>query len=127
MKTCRAFLLSCVLTRAIWSPTKEEINKINDTILFRLDAPTKLYFSVNIVLDREVAVHYSIAFLNFLFFSKPQKSTSQINSKGKFPYNITLELMSTKIVLQYEIATKIFKNDLLEYMILMPVKLEKLS
>ncbi|XP_015370488.1 PREDICTED: uncharacterized protein LOC107166369 [Diuraphis noxia] len=40
--------------RAILSPTNEQIDKLNDLILSRLDAQSQMYYSVDTVLEKEV-------------------------------------------------------------------------
>ncbi|KAE9540849.1 hypothetical protein AGLY_004094 [Aphis glycines] len=37
--------------RAILSPTNDQVNKINDMILLKFNAPTKVYYSIDTVLD----------------------------------------------------------------------------
>lgn len=52
--------------RAILSPTNEQVDKINNLILSKVDAPTQIYNSVDTVLDLEEAVHFPTEFLNSL-------------------------------------------------------------
>lgn len=43
-------------------PTNEQVDKLNDLILSRFDA--QMYYSVDMVLEKEDAVHFPIEFLN---------------------------------------------------------------
>ncbi|GBP39032.1 ATP-dependent DNA helicase pif1 [Eumeta japonica] len=52
--------------RAILSPTNEQVDKVNNLIISKIDAPTKIYYSVDTVLDLEEAVHFPTEFLNSL-------------------------------------------------------------
>ncbi|XP_020715196.1 uncharacterized protein LOC110118229 [Ceratitis capitata] len=52
--------------RSILSPTNEQEDKVNNLILLKIDAPTKIYYSVKTVLDLEEAVHFPTEFLNSL-------------------------------------------------------------
>lgn len=71
----RILPLLYVPARAILSPTIEQVNKINNMILFGFNALTKIYNSIDTVLDREKAIHYLI----FKFFNT--------NFKGKFSFS----------------------------------------
>ncbi|GBP64209.1 hypothetical protein EVAR_38696_1 [Eumeta japonica] len=52
--------------RAILSPTNEQVDKVNNLILAKIDTPTQIYYSVDTVLDSEEAVHFPTEFLNSL-------------------------------------------------------------
>ncbi|KAL0870707.1 hypothetical protein ABMA27_005647 [Loxostege sticticalis] len=52
--------------RAILSPTNEQIDKINNLIVAKIDTPTQIYYSVDTFLDSEEAVHFPTEFLNSL-------------------------------------------------------------
>lgn len=52
--------------RAILSPTNEQVGKVNNLILAKIDAPTQVYYSVDTVLDLKEAVHFPTEFLNSL-------------------------------------------------------------
>ncbi|KAL0830862.1 hypothetical protein ABMA28_002968 [Loxostege sticticalis] len=52
--------------RAILSPTNEQVDKVNNLILAKIDTPTQIYYSVDTVLDLEEAVHFPTEFLNSL-------------------------------------------------------------
>ncbi|KAL0820723.1 hypothetical protein ABMA28_006552 [Loxostege sticticalis] len=52
--------------RAILSPTNEQVDKVNNLILAKIDTPTQIYYSVDTVLGSEEAVHFPTEFLNSL-------------------------------------------------------------
>lgn len=94
MKMCRARPLSCIPTKVILSPTNKQINTINDTILLRFNASTKVCYSVDTVYGREEVVHYSITFLNYwTSLRNPQhKLIQKISFLIKLLWNLCLNL-----------------------------------
>ncbi|KAL0820013.1 hypothetical protein ABMA28_005972 [Loxostege sticticalis] len=52
--------------RAILSPTNEQVDKVKNLILAKIDTPTQIYYSVDTVLNSEKAVHFPTEFLNSL-------------------------------------------------------------
>ncbi|KFM63116.1 hypothetical protein X975_02263, partial [Stegodyphus mimosarum] len=74
--------------RAILSPTNEQVDKVNNLILSKIDAPTKIYYSVDTVLDLEEAVHFPTEFLNSL------------NPSGLPPHKMVLKVGCPVILLR---------------------------
>ncbi|KAL0838939.1 hypothetical protein ABMA28_016949 [Loxostege sticticalis] len=58
--------ISCFKERAILSPTNEQVDKVKNLILAKIDTPTQIYYSVDTVLNSEEAVHFPTEFLNSL-------------------------------------------------------------
>ncbi|KAL0838591.1 hypothetical protein ABMA28_016683 [Loxostege sticticalis] len=75
--SCKS-ILSWFKERAILSLTNEQVDKVNNLILAKIDTPTQIYYSVDTVLDSEEAVHFPTEFLNSLnpsgryFIKKPE-------------------------------------------------------
>lgn len=74
--------------RAILSPTNEQVDKVNNLILSKIDAPTKIYYSVDTVVDFEEAVHFPTEFLNSL------------NPSGLSPHKLVLKVGCPVILLR---------------------------
>ncbi|KAL0859198.1 hypothetical protein ABMA27_011016 [Loxostege sticticalis] len=74
--------------RAILSPTNEQVDKVNNLILAKIDAPTQIYYSVDTVLDSEEAVHF------------PTKFLSSLNSSRLPPHKMELKVGCTVILLR---------------------------
>ena len=66
--------------RAILQPTNEQVDKVNNLILSKIDASTKIYYSVDTVLDLEEAVHFPTEFLSSLnpFGLRPHKMVLKV-------------------------------------------------
>lgn len=94
--------------KAILSPTNEHVNIINNTILLRFNAPIKVYYLINTVLDRKRAVHYPIEFVNLLTLPRtpPHKLILNVGS----PIILLWNLCPSKLLLQI----KYLKKHLLE-------------
>ena len=74
--------------RAILSPTNEQVDKVNNLILSKIDASTQIYYSVDTVLDLEEAVHFPTEFLNSL------------NPSGLPPHKMVLKVSCPVILLR---------------------------
>ncbi|GBP05743.1 ATP-dependent DNA helicase PIF1 [Eumeta japonica] len=74
--------------RTILSPTYEQVDKVNNLIISKIDAPTKIYYSVDTVLDLEEAVHFPTEFLNSL------------NPSGLPPHKMVLKVGCPVILLR---------------------------
>ncbi|XP_039749929.1 ATP-dependent DNA helicase pif1-like [Pararge aegeria] len=81
--------------RAILSLTNEQVDKVNNLILSKIDAPTKMYYSVATVLDLEEAVHFPTEFLNSL------------NPSGLPPHKMVLKVGCPVILLRNLNPTKL--------------------
>ncbi|XP_060879153.1 uncharacterized protein LOC132951352 [Metopolophium dirhodum] len=66
--------------RAIPSPTNEQVDKVNNLILSKIDALTQIYYSVDTVPDLEEALHFPTEFFNSL------------NPSGLPPYKMVLKI-----------------------------------
>ncbi|XP_050064217.1 ATP-dependent DNA helicase PIF6-like [Aphis gossypii] len=98
--------------RAILSPTNDQVNKINDMILLKFNAPTKVYYSIDTVLDAEEAIHYPTEFLNSL------------SPSGTPPHKLILKVGSTIILLRNLIPPKLCNGTRLQIMSLKNCQLE---
>lgn len=90
------------------SPTNDQVNKINATILLIFNAKTKVHYSVDIVLDREEAIHYQTEFLNSLFPSgtPPHKLILKVGS----PIILLRNLSPPKLCNDTRLQIKYLKN-----------------
>lgn len=78
-------------------PNESNIKKINYTMmLLRFNAPSKVYYSINIVLNIKVAVYYPTEFLNY--FTPP----------GIPPHKLILNVGSPIII--YHSGTYVHQN-----------------
>jgi len=97
-----------VSERAILSSTNEQVHKINNTILFRFNIPTKVYYYVDTILDRDEVVHYLIEFLNSL--TPPHRLTVIVIVSGHILLWI---LCSLKLCKGTRLQIKSLKNCLM--------------
>ncbi|KAL4153586.1 hypothetical protein QTP88_001419 [Uroleucon formosanum] len=102
--------------RAILSPTNDQVNKINDMILLKFNAPIKVYYSIDTVLDAEEAIHCPTEFLNSLSPSgtPPHKLILKVGS----PLILLRNLSPPKLCNGTRLQIKSLKNYLLECIIL---------
>lgn len=109
--------------RAILSPTNDQVYKINDMILLKFNAPTKVYYSIDTVLDAEEAIHYPTEFLNYLSPSgtPPHKLILKIGS----PIILLRNLSPPKLCNDTRLQIKCLKNCLPECIILLAAELGK--
>jgi ATP-dependent DNA helicase PIF1 len=98
--------------RAILSPTNEQVNKINDLILLKFNALTKVYHSVDTVLESNEMIIYPTEFLNSLSTSRtlPYKLILKVGS----PLIIFRNLSPPKLFNGTRLQIKSLKNCLLE-------------
>jgi hypothetical protein len=66
---------------AILLSTNEQVGKVNNLILSKIDAPTQIYYLVDTVLDSEEAVHFFREFFNSLNPSGLPPHKSGVRSK----------------------------------------------
>ncbi|KAL0859003.1 hypothetical protein ABMA27_010858 [Loxostege sticticalis] len=87
--------ISWLKERVILSPTKEQVDKVNNLILAKIDTPTQIYYSVDTVLNSGEAVHFPTEFLNSL------------NPSGLPPHKMELKVGCPVILLRNLNPTKL--------------------
>lgn len=102
--------------RSILSPTNEQVDKVNNLIISKLDGQTRVYYSIDTILQSEEAVHYPIEFLNSL--NPPGFPPHKLMLKVGIPIILLRNLNPPKLCNGTRLLIKELKSFLIECTIL---------